>query len=76
MDTDNLEYWHRHRTGLNPPELVERLLECGHAAVVAEQAAGPGSGGARGRGTVSWPGRVRLEEAHSGVLAAYAATTC
>ncbi|WP_099896922.1 hypothetical protein [Streptomyces sp. TLI_171] len=73
MDADDLEYWHRTGSGGIPSEVVERLLERGHGAVVAEQA---------GRGewfcAKAWAqvlaGDGRLEDA-LGVLAPYAATT-
>ncbi|MFF4340566.1 hypothetical protein ACFY00_11580 [Kitasatospora sp. NPDC001540] len=73
MDADDLERRYLTGSGWIPLELVERLLERGHGAVVAEQA---------GRGewfcARAWArvlaGDGRLEEA-LGVLAPYAATT-
>ncbi|QEV03522.1 tetratricopeptide repeat protein [Streptomyces viridifaciens] len=40
MDADDLDYRARTRSGCVPPELVARLLERGHAAVVGELAGG------------------------------------
>ncbi|MFB7619873.1 hypothetical protein [Kitasatospora sp. NPDC056181] len=73
MDADDLDRRYRTRSGCIPPELVDRLLERGHTAVVAEQA---------GRGewfcARAWArllaGQGRQAEALE-VLAPYAETT-
>ncbi|ROR35799.1 hypothetical protein [Kitasatospora cineracea] len=73
MDADDLERRCRTGAGWIPSELVERLLERGHAAVVAEQA-GCGQWWCARAWAGVLAGQGRLEEALE-VLAPYAATT-
>ncbi|MGW4697823.1 hypothetical protein ACWEO1_36210 [Kitasatospora cineracea] len=73
MNADDLEHRFLTGSGCTPPELVDRLLERGHAAVVAEQAR-RGEWFCARAWARSLAGDGRLEEALE-VLEPYAATT-